>query len=102
MSKNLPKERQVDLESIPLYEQGKLAKPLFDIDYMDELERAWGRKWGAQSDLGKLKMVMVHMPGEEEIAPEFFEDPVYFNLPEGPPDLEKLKRPYRYINQGRN
>ena len=84
--------RRVEWKDIPLYEKGKLAKPLFDVDFMDELERGWGRRWGAQSDLGKLRMVMVHMPGEEETAPEFFEDPVYFNLPEGPPDLRALQK----------
>lgn len=48
-------------EKVPEYDPRKAPKPLI-IDYMDELEAIWGRRWGAQSGCGKLKMVMLHRP----------------------------------------
>ena len=51
-----------ELARIPLYEKGKPPQPLFDIDYMDELEATWGRRWGAQTELGKLRSVLVQPP----------------------------------------
>ena len=35
------------------------------ISYEDELELVWGKKWGAQSEIGKLAEVMVFRPGPE-------------------------------------
>lgn len=30
-----------------------------------ELARVWGRQWGCNSDIGRLRLVMMHRPGEE-------------------------------------
>lgn len=79
------------LERIPYYEAGRGPIPLFDVGYMEELARAWGREWGAQNSVGTLEMVLVHRPGDENLAAEFAEDPGFFNLPEGQPDLAGLQ-----------
>lgn len=48
------------------------SKPSFPIpmSYLDELEIIWGKKWGAQSEIGKLEEVLVVKPGEEMAPPE--------------------------------
>jgi len=83
------KKEKIDLKKLmPFYEAGKPPKPV-DIDFRDEVEKTTGRKWGAQG-LGKLRMVLVHRPGEEALWGT--EDPAYFNLPEGQVNLEKMQR----------
>lgn len=79
------------LEGIPGYSPGMPPEPLFDIDYMDELVANWGRRWGAQSAVGRLRMVLLHRPGEEAVHPLIRKDPGFFNLPEGVPDLRKMQ-----------
>jgi arginine deiminase len=77
---------------LPEYAAGS-PRPLFSIGFMEELERAWGgRHWGAQNHAGRLEMVMVHRPGEENDSPELAEDPGFFNLPDGMPDLELMQQ----------
>ena len=87
-----------ELEHIPLYEKGKPPQPLFDIDYMDELEATWGRKWGAQTELGQLRAVMMQPPtmGQTD-TPLYREDPVYFMWPKGVPDFEAMKRNHQSL-----
>lgn len=75
-------------KKLPFYERGMPPRPV-EIDYRDEIERYWGRKWGAQG-MGKLRMVLVHRPGEEALWGK--EDPAYFNLPEGLIDLERMQK----------
>ncbi len=82
-----------ELARIPLYEKGKPPQPLFDIDYMDELEATWGRRWGAQTELGQLRSVMVQRTTWGQVAsPVVKEDPVFFSLPKGLPDLDAMHR----------
>ncbi|MFC1803004.1 dimethylarginine dimethylaminohydrolase family protein [Thermoproteota archaeon] len=40
------------------------------ISYMEELEIVWGKKWGAQSEIGKLKETLVQRPDMEVAPPE--------------------------------
>lgn len=77
--------------AVPDYSEGR-PRPLFSIGFMEELERAWGgRSWGAQNHTGRLEMVMVHRPGPENESPELQEDPGFFNLPDGAPDLALMQ-----------
>ena len=39
------------------------ATPSFSDEGMQE--RVWGRRWGARTDVGTLKMVLLHRPGDE-------------------------------------
>jgi N-dimethylarginine dimethylaminohydrolase len=80
------------LEKIPRYKKNMPHKPIFDIEFREELEKTWGRKWGYKgSPFGELKMVMVYRPGEEQTAEMLSQDLQLFNLPEGPTDLDKLQ-----------
>jgi N-dimethylarginine dimethylaminohydrolase len=38
-----------------------------EVDWRDELERTWARKWGAMSEIGKLRMALVSRPTENEV-----------------------------------
>lgn len=39
------------------------AAPVFEAPGMQE--RVWGRRWGVRSDVGTLKAILLHRPGEE-------------------------------------
>lgn len=39
------------------------ATPEFETD--DELEKYWGRAWGIDNDVGRMRAVLVHRPGDE-------------------------------------
>lgn len=80
------------LEKIPGYQLGKPPRPIFETTYMEELKANWGENWGAQSAVGKLKKVLVHRPSDENMSPLIAQDPALFNLPQGPPDLERMRR----------
>ncbi len=50
-------------------DKSKPAIPL-PLSYDDELKHVWGRKWGAQSEIGKLREVLVQRPGREMSPPQ--------------------------------
>ena len=82
-----------ELARIPLYEKGKPPQPLFDVDYLDELEATWGREWGAQTEFGKLRSVLVQPPTWGQVAsPVIKEDPGFFIFPAGLADLDAMHR----------
>lgn len=77
--------------NIPHYTRGRTT-PLFDVGFMEELERAWGgRRWGAQNHAGTLELVLLHRPGNENLAKELESDPAFFNLPKGNIDLQRMQ-----------
>jgi N-dimethylarginine dimethylaminohydrolase len=51
-----------------------------EVDYKDELEQTWGRKWGSQG-IGKLREIVLPIPSENELWPFFYEDPAYTAYP---------------------
>lgn len=61
-------KREETIESI-LKSKEKPAFPI-PLDYNDELPKIWGKKWGAQSEIGRLEEVLVHRPGAEMAPPE--------------------------------
>lgn len=77
-----------------IIEPGKIpsAELLEEIDYMDELELVWKRKWGAQSEIGKLRMCMVSRPTENDVYEASEKDPIHFLFLEGTPKLERLQK----------
>jgi N-dimethylarginine dimethylaminohydrolase len=82
-----------ELARIPLYEKGKPPQPLIDVDFVDEVEIACGQRWGAQTELGTLRSVLVQPPTPGPIsAPVVREDPIFFGWPKGVPDLDLMRR----------
>jgi N-dimethylarginine dimethylaminohydrolase len=64
---------------------------LEQIDYMDEIELVWGKRWGAQSELGKLLMCMVSRPTDNDVNEDSEKDPVHY-LFHGTPKLKVLQK----------
>jgi hypothetical protein len=73
-----------ELARIPLYEKGKSPQPLIDVDFVDEIDLACGRRWGAQTELGTLRSVLVQAPTPGPVsAPVVREDPIFFAATQG-------------------
>jgi N-dimethylarginine dimethylaminohydrolase len=89
----------VKLQDIPYYQEGMPHKPLFGIDFVDELKAAWGEEWGWKSPFGKIRKVMVCRPGEEQKHPLITRDRQLFNLPEGATDFDKLQEEHQSLVQ---
>jgi len=49
-------------------DKNRPAVPI-DLDYDAELRSIWGKEWGAQSEIGKLRKVLVKRPGPEVVHP---------------------------------
>src|ERR1051325_10054880 len=82
-----------ELARIPLYEKGKPPQPLIDVDFVDEVELACGRRWGAQTELGTLRSVLVQVPTSGPVSASVVrEDPIFFGWPKGVPDLDLMRR----------
>ncbi|MFC1592860.1 dimethylarginine dimethylaminohydrolase family protein [Candidatus Omnitrophota bacterium] len=81
----------IDVTKLPGYAPGMAPIRLDDVGYMEELEKAWGRKWGAQSEMGKLTLACMGKPATNEVCEEAQAYPEYFFYkPEnGIPNLEK-------------
>ncbi|MFO8059189.1 MAG: arginine deiminase family protein [Bacillota bacterium] len=77
------------------------AEPAFEDPEMQQ--RVWGRRWGVHNDVGRLRMVLVHRPGDEvRVMSEDHYDPSiealiddreqwYFRSDCGP-DLDRMQR----------
>lgn len=85
------------LEKIPFYKRGMPHKPIFDVDFLDEVKETWGEKWGINSAFGKIRKVLVHPPGDEQKDNLISKDYQLFNLPEGPTNYEKLQEEHRSL-----
>ena len=81
------------MENYPDYEPGRSPKTevIEDIGYLDELERVWGKNWGAQG-IGKLREVGLAKPTEHEINPLWGNNRDYYLLRREKLDLDKLQR----------
>ena len=91
----------LDPSRIPGYAKGQPPDRavMSKLTFMDELEAIWGRRWGAQSKIGRLRYALVNPPTENEASPETFEDPAFYLLSDGPPDLSKMKQQYEAFTQ---
>jgi N-dimethylarginine dimethylaminohydrolase len=65
---------------------------LESLTYMDELPKIWGRAWGAQSEMGKLRSVMVSRPSDNEASPDVRDDPHFFASQGDFPDLALMRK----------
>ncbi len=79
------------LDNYPDYEPGKppRVEKLDKFSYSDELERIWGKRWGAQG-IGKLREVALIKPSEHEANPLWAKDPTFFLMRQGIIDQKAL------------
>ena len=87
------KPDEIRLEDLPFYEPGKV--PQFhryhaEISYLDELERIWGKPWGAQG-IGQLREVAMVQPTETEVRKLYEEAAAYFVFDGKTPDLALMQ-----------
>jgi N-dimethylarginine dimethylaminohydrolase len=89
----------VELKDYPAYEPHKPPqwyKFHTEVSYLDELEKIWGKKWGAQG-IGKLREVAVVRPTEVEVLPLYDKDPEYFLMHTEKPDLEIMQKQHDHL-----
>ena len=81
------------LEGLPWFEPGKPLRNwmLHETDFYDEVERIWGRRWGAEG-IGKLREVLVSRPTENETRAEYAQEwQYYYSSAGGNADLGRLQ-----------
>ncbi len=63
-----PEDHFKEKTGLSLREQYLKYHPQVLSDFEDEMEQYWGRKWKANTNVGKLRMVLLHRPGEEFLS----------------------------------
>ena len=53
---------------LSLHEQYMEHHPQILSNFEDEMEKYWGRKWKANTNVGKLRMILLHRPGKEFLS----------------------------------
>jgi N-dimethylarginine dimethylaminohydrolase len=89
------------LEDFPAYEPNKppqLYRYHAEVGFMDELEKIWGKKGGAQG-IGKLREVAVVRPTEVEVLALYDQDPNFFLMHTEKPNLEIMKEQHDNLVQ---
>lgn len=87
------------LTDYPFYEPGKPPQYYSyhqEVDYLEELELIWGKRWGAQG-IGKLKEVAVIRPTEVEVDPLFDQDPAFFMFSGIVPELKLMQEQHNLM-----
>lgn len=51
-----------------LHEIYQKYHPQILTDFADDMEKYWGRRWKANTTVGKLRMVLLHRPGKEFLS----------------------------------
>ncbi|MGI0078183.1 MAG: dimethylarginine dimethylaminohydrolase family protein [Nitrososphaerales archaeon] len=84
------------LKKLPWFESGKPLHNwmLHEIDFYDEVEKIWGKRWGAEG-IGKLREVLVSRPTENETREEYSREwQYYYSSASGNADLSKLQEQF--------
>jgi N-dimethylarginine dimethylaminohydrolase len=82
------------LKEFPYYEPGKVPQYQryhAEVSYLDELERIWGKRWGAQG-IGRLREVAMVRPTETEVRALYEQDSAFFVFNGITPDLALLQQ----------
>ena len=84
------------LQKLPWFESGKPLHNwiLHEIDFYDEVDKIWGKKWGAEG-IGKLREVLVSRPTENETRNEYAKEwQYYYSSSIGIADLSRLQEQF--------
>ena len=63
-----PEDHFKEKTGLTLREQYLKYHPQVLSDFEDEIQQYWGRKWKANTNVGKLRMVLLHRPGKEFLS----------------------------------
>ncbi|UCH58108.1 MAG: hypothetical protein JSV18_04235 [Candidatus Bathyarchaeota archaeon] len=63
-----PEEFFKKATGLSLREQYMKHHPQVLSDFEEEMERYWGRRWKANTNVGKLRVVLLHRPGREFLS----------------------------------
>lgn len=88
-----------ELKDYPAYEPHKPPQWYRyhrEVSYLDELEKIWGKRWGAQG-IGKLREVAVVRPTEVEVLPLYDQDPEFFLMHTEKPTLSLMKEQHEQL-----
>jgi N-dimethylarginine dimethylaminohydrolase len=77
--------------------QAGAVSDIESASYMDELPAIWGKRWGAQSEIGHLRSVMVSRPSDNEASPEVRDDPHFFAAQGSFPNLDLMRRQHKEL-----
>jgi N-dimethylarginine dimethylaminohydrolase len=80
-------------KDFPYYEEGKVPqyhRYHAEVSYLDELERIWGKRWGAQG-IGQLREVAMVKPTEAEVMQLYEQDSAFFVFNGITPNLELMR-----------
>ena len=67
------------------------------LSFLDEVEAIWGRRWGAQSEMGRLRMVLVSRPSDNEAAEEVRANPKFYDVHGEFPDLALMRKQHEAL-----
>lgn len=68
--------------------------PPLKTSFLEDLEWSWGGRWGADTEVGRLRKVLLHRPGREmDAVKEPYEEWRYDHKP----DLEEMLRDYEVL-----
>jgi len=68
--------------------------PPLDTSFLEDLEWAWGGRWGVNTEVGRLRKLLLHRPGREMLAvKEPYEEWRFDHRP----DLEEMQRDYEVL-----
>ncbi|HEY1275573.1 MAG TPA: arginine deiminase family protein [Thermoleophilaceae bacterium] len=86
-------EQNVKVSDYPGYRPGAVAQYAQyhdEVDFLDEIELIWGKRWGAQG-IGRLREVAMSPPTESESLPLYDEAPAFFAYGGALPDLGLMR-----------
>lgn len=84
------------LKGVSWFEKGKPTKNwmLHETDFYDEVDKIWGKKWGAEG-IGRLREVLVSRPTENETREEYEKEwQYYYSSARGTADLSRLQEQF--------
>ncbi|MHB1909292.1 MAG: dimethylarginine dimethylaminohydrolase family protein [Nitrososphaerales archaeon] len=84
------------LKNLPWFQKGAPLHNwmLHETDFYDEVEKVWGRKWGAEG-IGRLREVLVSRPTENETREEYAKEwQYYYSSSAGNANLAKLQEQF--------
>ncbi|MFA9496422.1 MAG: hypothetical protein ACERKS_10955 [Candidatus Bathyarchaeota archaeon] len=89
---------------LDLHEQYMKYHPQELTEFEDEMPKYWGKKWKANTTIGKLRAVLLHRPGKEFLSvgtptpwPPYSSDLGAWRMSWKPKDLTRLNQDYETL-----